>query len=129
MFCFVFRLAPEYREDEAVEEHQEPEPGHGLNPPEAGVGLLVPSLAQKDHPEHEESVHPDEDKVGLHDELGLRRAVDVGHATGGCFLDKRRASDVIPHLTRDHGEVVPPEVHEAANQSYQHQEAHGPGVV
>ncbi len=69
-------LASEYREDEAVEEHRETETGHSLDPPEPGVGLLVPGLDQEDHPEHEEAVHP-EDKVGLHDELGLRPRVNI----------------------------------------------------
>ena len=63
-------FAPEYREDEAVEEHGEAETRHGLNPPEARICLLISSLAQENHSEDEEAIHP-EDKVGLHNELGL----------------------------------------------------------
>ena len=77
----------------------------------------------------------------------LAGSVDVRDTSTLTFVDEWRTSDVIPHLSRQHGEdkedgqhapgglveeelqVVPPQVHQATNQPKQDKEGHSASVV
>lgn len=87
------------------------------------------------------------DNVGLYHQLSLRGSMDVGHPTVLRLVHQWRSADVIPHLSRDHGEaeehcdgspqvlvvqelqVVTPNVQEATDQSHQRDHGHSSRVV
>lgn len=87
------------------------------------------------------------DDIGLHHQLALRGAMDVGHATILRLVDQRWSTDMIPHLTRDHGEaeeycdgtpqilvvqelqVISPNVKKTSHQGHQCDHGHGARIV
>ena len=139
-------LGPEDGQDEAEEEGEQSQPDHHQRAPLPGIPLAVPGLHQHDHPAHDEAVD-EHNKVGLHHELPLAGAVDVGHATVLGLLNEGRAADVVPHLSGDHGEdeeegdegpgrpvvqeleVVAAEVEEPTDEGGQHEQGDGPSIV
>lgn len=104
-------LGPENGQDEGEEKSHKGQSNAGKDPPFAYSPFSLGCLCQQDHPEHNGSVQGCHE-VRLRNKLTLLGPMDVGHSLLSS-LDEWWTSDVIPHLSTDHGE-------------YEHQSQHAP---